>query len=151
MVTRCVLCVLAQTEQVCSFACSEGKPGGIPVSGDCSETRCNPILAHAMSIAAFLSYGDNLIFRAAMTPFLANQSLGVDSYKWILFGEDDTVFFISNAMKLLQHLDHNLPYLLTDNIQYPQQHINGKVKLCLIVSMLMCMCLSLQLKMFTTI
>ncbi|DBB16176.1 TPA: hypothetical protein ACH3X3_015173 [Trebouxia sp. C0006] len=64
--------------------------------------------------------------RAAMTPFLANQSLGVDSYKWILFGEDDTVFFISNAMKLLEHLDHNLPYLLTDNIQYPQQHINGE-------------------------
>ena len=64
-----------------------------------------------------------------MTPFLANQSLGVDSYKWILLGEDDTVFFISNAMKLLEHLDHNLPYLLTDNIQYPQQHINGNVYL----------------------
>lgn len=64
-----------------------------------------------------------------MTPFLANQSLGVDSFKWILFGEDDTVFFISNALKLLEHLDHNLPYLLTDNIQYPQQHINGEVQL----------------------
>lgn len=64
-----------------------------------------------------------------MTPFLANQSLGVDSYKWILFGEDDTVFFVSNAMKLLEHLDHNLPYLLTDNIQYPQQHINGELQL----------------------
>ena len=64
-----------------------------------------------------------------MTPFLSNQSLGVDSYKWILFGEDDTVFFISNAMKLLEHLDHNLPYFLTDNIQYPQQHINGEVQL----------------------
>ncbi len=86
-----------------------------------------------------------------MTPFLANQSLGVDSYKWILFGEDDMVFFINNAMKLLEHLDHNLPCFLTDNIQYPQQHINGRVQLRLIAPLLMCICLSLQLDIFTTI
>ena len=58
-------------------------------------------------------------------PFLANQSFGVDNYKWILFGEDDTVFFVENALKLLGHLDHELPYFLTDNIQYPQKHIDG--------------------------
>ena len=61
-----------------------------------------------------------------MTPFLANQSLGVDSYKWILFGEDDTVFFVENALKLLGHLDPDLPYFLTDNIHYPQKHIDGR-------------------------
>lgn len=60
-----------------------------------------------------------------MTPFLANQSIGVNNYKWMLFGEDDTVFFICNTMKLLQHLDHSIPYILTDNIQYPQQHTDG--------------------------
>ena len=31
--------------------------------------------------------------RAALTPFMANNSLGVDSYKWILYGDDDTVSF----------------------------------------------------------
>ena len=61
-----------------------------------------------------------------MTPFLANRSIGVNSYKWLLLGEDDTVFFVDNAMKLLQHLDHNVPYFLTDNIQYPQQHMDGE-------------------------
>lgn len=60
-----------------------------------------------------------------MMPFLANQSVGVDNYKWILFGEDDTVFFVENTLKLLGHLDHELPYFLTDNIQYPQNHIDG--------------------------
>ena len=63
--------------------------------------------------------------RSAMTPFLANQSVGVDNYKWILFGEDDTVFFVENALKMLGHLDHKLPYFLTDNIQYPQKHNDG--------------------------
>lgn len=61
-----------------------------------------------------------------MTPFLANQSFGVDSYKWMLFGEDDTVFFVDNTLKLLGHLDADLPYVLTDNIHYPQKHIDGK-------------------------
>ena len=59
-----------------------------------------------------------------MTLFLANQSVGVDSYKWMLIGEDDTVFFVDNAMKLLQHLDHNVLYFLSNNIQYAQQHID---------------------------
>ena len=67
----------------------------------------------------------HLVCRAAMTPFLANQSFGVDSYKWILFGEDDTVLFVENALKLLGHLDPDLPYFLTDNIHYPQKHIDG--------------------------
>lgn len=61
-----------------------------------------------------------------MTPFLANNSSGVDNYKWLLFGEDDTIFFVENALKLLGHLDHNLPYFLTDNIQFPQKHIDGE-------------------------
>lgn len=60
-----------------------------------------------------------------MTPFLANQSCGVDNFRWILFGDDDTVFFVDNALKMLRHLDHKLPYFLTDNIQYPQKHIDG--------------------------
>ena len=32
--------------------------------------------------------------RAALTPFMANNSLGADSYKWILYGDDDTVSFL---------------------------------------------------------
>ena len=62
-----------------------------------------------------------------MTPFLANKSIGVNNYKWMLVGEDDTVFFVENALRMLGHLDHNLPYFLTDNIQFPQKHIDGEV------------------------
>lgn len=61
-----------------------------------------------------------------MTPFLANQTYGVDSYKWSLFGEDDTVFMLQNALNLLGHLDPDLPYFLTDNIHYPQKPIDGR-------------------------
>ena len=41
--------------------------------------------------------------RAALTPFMANNSLGADSYKWILYGDDDTVSFMDAGLGLLEH------------------------------------------------
>lgn len=54
-----------------------------------------------------------------MAPFIANNTAGIDSYKWILFGDDDTVFFVDNALRLLDTLDHNMPYILSDHIWFP--------------------------------
>jgi len=53
--------------------------------------------------------------RAALVPFLAHQTLG-DSYKWILYGDDDTLWFVDNVLDLVKDFDHNLPYFITDNI-----------------------------------
>lgn len=39
----------------------------------------------------------------------------------MLYGDDDTVFFIDNALEMLEGLDHNMPYFLTDNVWFPDQ------------------------------
>lgn len=45
---------------------------------------------------------------------------GVDSYKWILYGDDDTVFAIDNVINILSNLDPAQPYLLSDAIWWPE-------------------------------
>ena len=59
--------------------------------------------------------------RAGVTPFLAAHLQGYDSFKWMLYGDDDTVFFIDNALDMLEGLDHNMPYFLTDHLWFPDQ------------------------------
>ena len=50
--------------------------------------------------------------RAALVPYLAHASFG-DSYKWLLYGDDDTVWFMESVMRLLQDFDPDLPYFIT--------------------------------------
>ncbi len=59
--------------------------------------------------------------RAGVTPFLAAHLHGYDNFKWMLYGDDDTVFFIDNALDMLEGLDHNMPYFLTDHLWFPDQ------------------------------
>lgn len=58
--------------------------------------------------------------RATVTPFLANMTIGPDNFKWMLFGDDDTVFLIDNVLNLLPHLDPTVPYFMTDHLWYPE-------------------------------
>ena len=62
--------------------------------------------------------------RATVTPFLANLTIGSDNFKWMLFGDDDTVFLIDNVLNLIPHLDPMVPYYMTDHLWYPQ--VTGK-------------------------
>ncbi len=39
----------------------------------------------------------------------------------MLYGDDDTVFFVDNALGMLEELDHNMPYFLTDHLWFPDQ------------------------------
>ena len=57
-----------------------------------------------------------MAFRAALAPFLANKTAAPGSYKWILYGDDDTFWFIDNVLAYLDQLDPDMPYLLSDNI-----------------------------------
>ena len=59
-------------------------------------------------------------YRASLAPFRANKTLGIDSYKWILYGDDDTVWFPDVILKLVNRLDHETPYFLTDHIWFPE-------------------------------
>ena len=60
--------------------------------------------------------------RAGVTPFLAAHLRGYNNFKWMLYGDDDTVFFIDNALDMLEGLDHNMPYFLTDHLWFPDQY-----------------------------
>ena len=37
----------------------------------------------------------------------------------MLFGDDDTVFYVDNVLRLLETLDHTMPYILSDHIWFP--------------------------------
>lgn len=44
--------------------------------------------------------------------------MGLDSFKWMFYGDDDTVFFIDGALDALENLDYNMPYLLSDDVWF---------------------------------
>ncbi|KAK9864797.1 hypothetical protein WJX84_005872 [Apatococcus fuscideae] len=49
----------------------------------------------------------------------------MNNYKWILYGDDDTVFFIDNVLDLVKDLDHNMPYFISDAIWWPNWSPDG--------------------------
>ncbi|KAK9837693.1 hypothetical protein WJX74_003187 [Apatococcus lobatus] len=77
--------------------------------------------------------------RAVMTPFMANKSIGTDNFKFVLYGDDDTVFFPDNILDLVNGLDHEMPYFMTDCIWFPEKeddrdifvHADRKAPRCL--------------------
>ncbi|KAL3145530.1 hypothetical protein ABBQ32_003355 [Trebouxia sp. C0010 RCD-2024] len=54
--------------------------------------------------------------RAALTPWLAHQAVNGTGYKWILYGDDDTLWFTGGVLNLLKDLDPQMPYVITDNM-----------------------------------
>ena len=58
--------------------------------------------------------------RAALAPFRANQTIGLDSYSYILYGDDDTVWFPENVLRLVNGLDHTMPFVLSDHMWFPE-------------------------------
>jgi hypothetical protein len=48
-----------------------------------------------------------------MSPAYCACRLYGESYKWLFYGDDDTLFFLDAAASMLQHLDPSLPYFLT--------------------------------------
>lgn len=50
--------------------------------------------------------------RAGLVPFLAHQVFG-DTYKWLLYMDDDTIFFPDAVQRLLEDFDPDLPYFIT--------------------------------------
>lgn len=56
--------------------------------------------------------------RAGLVPFLAHQVFG-DTYKWLLYMDDDTIFFPDAVQRLLEDFDPDLPYFITDHLWWP--------------------------------
>ena len=73
--------------------------------------------------------------RAALVPYLAHDSFG-DSYKWLLYGDDDTVWFMESVMRLLQDFDPDLPYFITggsrSSLGYRQASLGYRKACCVL-------------------
>jgi hypothetical protein len=50
------------------------------------------------------------------------QALNGSSYKWLLFGGADTVFFPEAVLQMLEDFDPQVPYIITDNLWWGGQH-----------------------------
>ncbi|PNH04608.1 hypothetical protein TSOC_009208 [Tetrabaena socialis] len=68
--------------------------------------------------------------RAAMAPFMAHEYFG-ETYKWMLYGDDDTIFYMPAIKRLLAHLDPEMPLVLSDNLWYRSKHPNFFAPRCL--------------------
>jgi hypothetical protein len=107
-VLRLTTGMAAHTPLFCCFA-QEGVTSYNEVYGVCPD--------QVVSDAKWHKAGD---LRATVAPFLANMTIGPNNFKWMLFGDDDTVFLIDNVLHLLPHLDPTVPYFMTDHLWYPQ-------------------------------
>lgn len=84
------------------------------------------ICSHVSAAASCSTYSIIMIpHRAALAPFIANMTVGMHQYKWILYGDDDTVFNIDNVLRLVNGLNASNPYLLTDCLWFPQGITGG--------------------------
>ena len=43
------------------------------------------------------------------------QAFG-DTYKWMLYGDDDTMFFAEGIQNLVKDIDPNMPYFITGKV-----------------------------------
>ena len=65
---------------------------------------------HVCIIKQYCAAGDS---RAALAPVLAHKALAPGSFKWMLFGDDDTIFFVNSVLEFLQDFDPDLPYFIS--------------------------------------
>lgn len=54
--------------------------------------------------------------RAALMPMLAYKAMQHIPFKWLLYADDDTFFFMDNVKRHLEDYDHTLPIVLTDHL-----------------------------------
>ncbi|MEW5298829.1 MAG: hypothetical protein WDW36_001908 [Sanguina aurantia] len=71
--------------------------------------------------------------RWALAPVLAHQyyQQHASDWRWMLMGDDDTLFFMHGVRKLVEHYDHNLPYLISDNVWHSSRHPSPQAPRCL--------------------
>eukprot|EP00198_Chlamydomonas_reinhardtii_P006618 XP_001695954.1 predicted protein [Chlamydomonas reinhardtii] len=68
--------------------------------------------------------------RAAVAPFAAYRHYG-DTFKWMLYGDDDTLFYLDALKHMLSEHDPQLPLAFSDNLWYDGRHPNPHAPRCL--------------------
>ncbi|GAB4822791.1 hypothetical protein N2152v2_009837 [Parachlorella kessleri] len=61
--------------------------------------------------------------KAAMVPSMAAQHFG-DSYEWLLYGDDDTVWFMDSVLDIISKLDPQQPHFITDHFWFWRQEVD---------------------------
>ena len=89
------------------------------VSCFCHDVPCCAMLCHAVPCCAMLCHAvpccAMLCHTALCLALMASSMLQAfkGEYKWILYGDDDTFFFVDGVLELLQDFDPSLPYFIT--------------------------------------
>ena len=82
----------------------------------CCAALCCAVLCYAMLCSALprcaLPYVCHAVPCFVLMLCFVLQAFKGD-YKWILYGDDDTFFFVDGVLELLQDFDHSLPYFIT--------------------------------------
>ncbi|KAG2432056.1 hypothetical protein HYH02_013126 [Chlamydomonas schloesseri] len=68
--------------------------------------------------------------RVALAPWLAAGELKY-SFKWMLFGDDDTLFFLDGVKDVLRDYDPELPYIITDSFWHRDKQYMQEAPRCL--------------------
>lgn len=105
-------------------ACCKSMNGAKSRKSHCnSKGLIHSKISHLWPGADYMRLDDVLCLecRAAAAPFLGNFTVGSQNYKWLIFGDDDTVFLIDNVLKLVNEMDHKVPYFMTDHIWFPER------------------------------
>ena len=71
--------------------------------------------------------------RAALMPFLAHKVFGA-TYKRVLYGDDDTIFFIDTILRLLHDFDEQLPYFITGAYTVNQPYVEKQCTPCVVLT-----------------
>lgn len=77
----------------------------------------------------YLHYRDTRVhkhqghLRAAMALLLAHRATN-STYKWMLGGDDDTLFYLPNVMSMLSKYNHSLPYFISDHLVFTSLAFN---------------------------
>ncbi|GAX82109.1 hypothetical protein CEUSTIGMA_g9537.t1 [Chlamydomonas eustigma] len=69
-------------------------------------------------------------YRGAQAPFLAHKHFG-DTYKWMMYGDDDTLFFLPGVINLIRRFNDMEPLAVTDNLWLMKKHPNPMAPRCL--------------------
>ncbi|KAG2488383.1 hypothetical protein HYH03_013070 [Edaphochlamys debaryana] len=69
--------------------------------------------------------------RHAMMLVLAHRHFLSTGYKWMLYGDDDTQFFVKGVKRLVAHFDPEQPLALADHYWYQGSRSNPRAPRCL--------------------
>ena len=85
----------------------QGMP--LPVLWSLSAVLCYAMLCCVMPCCAILRFVAQCFDLMLLSMLQAFKG----DYKWILYGDDDTFFFVDGVLELLQDFDPSLPYFIT--------------------------------------